>query len=876
MRRYVQALKDDSTLEQEGARCELSRVRWELGQMQGEMLQAQVDEHWAAITGSIKAAAEQTVGRLVLDTHTPRDFWTKELETERAKLEKEVDEAQALLLDILESQQRQPSAQEAMKQVNTNARVYRANLQKRSTERFRTTVDKLAHPSNTGAFMRMVKGPLGRQNGGRCQLDKSKVDTYVHHFESTFGGAPNGLRLSPEVPSVPALVEVQVGVAVNRRTVLETIGKLPAGKAWGADDIPAEFLQRGSTALLNTLVAFLSLVYISATVPSVWRTALVVPVWKKKGSAQDIANYHPISLTCVGRRLYERLILPDVKHMEHLLADAQGGFRPHRGTEHQALSLHEAIAGNLQAKVALLDLHAAYDLADRERLWDNLARRYGAPLGLLNQLRDLFDHNVTNLMVGGARSADLPNCRGVLQGSSLSPILFNFLINELALELQADLAGVLVFGKRINSLLFADDTALIAATTPQLASLLAICEQWSQRAGMEFSPAKCFCFAPHPPFRQTPLQLYGVDLPSVTTATYLGFPFTPLGIDFAELCRSRCEKAKGIISALKGIGFNITGWAPAAAARVFTTFVRPTMEYGVALRLPTPKLALIYQRTQNLALRTMCSATASTSVAALHRLTCIQPFAERCKELNMLSAARFHNSNDASTIGVQLWRRAVGWQQPPPKSSLPMHSLTQNPLLVVARALLLDHTANPLVHTNPTRAPPPITPLERHTSRVAQLQQLGQKDNGVGASVVVLPSGRPHHMLTAASPVTRPDCVSLTRWQLGLVASHQQCTKCHGDLSRMHAVVCAGVAGQLDKLVAGVPLELRYGQTGIDILLNAGAEFGLTKRGAGIIAGIISEVERVCRGRERTEQGFWVQRQGGAGGRVGVPPTPPY
>ena len=207
------------------------------------------------------------------------------------------------------------------------------------------------------------------------------------------------------------------------------------------------------------------------------------------------------------------------------MADSQGGFRPHRGCEHQALILHEAFISNPRPQVALLDLRAAYDLADRSRLWEMLRTCYGFPPRSIRRLADLFDHNVSKLVVQGETSKALPNQRGVLQGSSLSPTLFNFLINELALELEAQTGGLMVYRKLVKVLMFADDTALLAATDEQLASMLQICEAWSIRAGMEFSPKKCVVFAPPPAFRCTPLRIYNTDLPSTTAATYLGFPW---------------------------------------------------------------------------------------------------------------------------------------------------------------------------------------------------------------------------------------------------------------------------------------------------------------------------------------------------------------
>ena len=299
--------------------------------------------------------------------------------------------------------------------------------------------------------MRMVKGARKRQTGGGCALDPNKVDTYVEHFKTTFGGDPTGTLLSPaeQLAGQPSAPELALNQVITEALVCKKVKALPRGKAWGVDDVPAEFFQAALPDLAKPLTAFLSLVYMGETIPSVWRTALVVPIWKKKGSEADIAMYRPISLTCTGRRLYERLLLTDINWFTHHLADAQGGFRPNRGCPHQALTLHEALVANPHAKVALLDLRAAYDLADRERLWQTLATKYGFPPGSVCRLADLFDHNVSNLLVAGKHSKDLPNSRGLLQGSSLSPALFNFLINELALELENSQGGVLVHGKLI-------------------------------------------------------------------------------------------------------------------------------------------------------------------------------------------------------------------------------------------------------------------------------------------------------------------------------------------------------------------------------------------------------------------------------------------
>jgi len=138
------------------------------------------------------------------------------------------------------------------------------------------------------------------------------------------------------------------------------------------------------------------------------------------------------------------------------------------------------------------------------------------------------------------------------------------------------------------------------------------------------------------------------------------------------------------------------------------------MEYGIELKLPTPTLAVQYQRTQNLALRTICSAPANTSIAAMHRLLGIPLFTQRAQELNFLSAARFHNSDHATVYGVDIWRRALQPQRSQPhKDSLPRKTMALNPLCVEFVPKFMNHNEVPLTKDGPKVWPPPLTPTER-------------------------------------------------------------------------------------------------------------------------------------------------------------------
>ena len=79
----------------------------------------------------------------------------------------------------------------------------------------------------------------------------------------------------------------------------------------------------------------------------------------------------------------------------------------------------------------MLDFKAAYDMVDRRILWTLLAKRFKMSTALIRLLRALFDFNFSRLEISGKKSEKIFHLRGLPQGSSLSPILFNFYIDSL-------------------------------------------------------------------------------------------------------------------------------------------------------------------------------------------------------------------------------------------------------------------------------------------------------------------------------------------------------------------------------------------------------------------------------------------------------------
>ena len=86
---------------------------------------------------------------------------------------------------------------------------------------------------------------------------------------------------------------------------------LDNNKAPGPDGIHPRILRQLNLAIAPTLqVIFEKTIqkYREGVVPADWRRANICPIYKKKGARKDLANYRPISLTCIASKLFEHIV----------------------------------------------------------------------------------------------------------------------------------------------------------------------------------------------------------------------------------------------------------------------------------------------------------------------------------------------------------------------------------------------------------------------------------------------------------------------------------------------------------------------------------------------------------------------------------------
>jgi hypothetical protein len=148
------------------------------------------------------------------------------------------------------------------------------------------------------------------------------------------------------------------------------------------------------------------------------------------------------------------------------------------------------------------------------------------PATTIDTLQVLFDDNKSILVIKNHQSEQIPNTCGLLQGSALSPILFN-LFNDDLLRTLASLQGVNVYGVRITNLAFADDIALVAESETEIQKMTIIAEGWANNSQMIFNVNK---YAYLGSANNGP-EMNNGRIPKQQRTEYLGILFNAQGLD---------------------------------------------------------------------------------------------------------------------------------------------------------------------------------------------------------------------------------------------------------------------------------------------------------------------------------------------------------
>ena len=473
--------------------------------------------------------------------------------------------------------------------------------------------------------------------------DEASLSEYAEHFEKQFSRQEfHPLEMSERTKVNIEVEGVEEEVPFSAKDVHTAMRMLPKAKAPGTSGLRNELVREAPYEMAIALWGLFKACWMTGLIPKEWNMAIIHPV-PKKGDLSIIANYRPISLTETLRKLYEKCLQPALTRiLEPILDISQGGFREKRSTVDQVASLHEAIIQRRKVLgrkplVAYLDIKAAYDTVYRPILWQRMKEK-GIGGNLLRILQALFDNVRSRVAIQGNTSRTLNHQVGLLQGSTLSPILYATFINELPERLRT-LSTCNLGDTRLASFLYADDIAIIADSTEQMERYLKECEAFAQESCFKFQATKCEIVAEKEVNTEN-CTLHGQTLRRSASFVYLGITLDTNGINEIAHATRLCSKTVDSINMMRSVGYNGGGFSTKVKKRLYETFIRPKLEYGLQIIQPRGAVLKMIEQTQHYALCAMFSVGRTTSNARLCGMTGIQSMKQRCNELNGAWAIR--------------------------------------------------------------------------------------------------------------------------------------------------------------------------------------------------------------------------------------------
>jgi hypothetical protein len=220
-------------------------------------------------------------------------------------------------------------------------------------------------------------------------------------------------------------------IRLSKAQVSALVKSLPKKKAPGPDGIKAEMYKYGGEHAINMLTTLLNAILEHGTIPKNMNMATICLIPKDKAKLADPSTYRPISLMNVALKVLDKHLkeqIADHIRENRILSEEQAGFRPNLSCLHHILTFEQVtqIAKTTQTPVhaIFIDLQKAFDSIDREQLLDMLVEmRFPAEVRTLTQM--MYATESSSLSLNHTLQAPWPVNKGVRQGASSSPLLFN-------------------------------------------------------------------------------------------------------------------------------------------------------------------------------------------------------------------------------------------------------------------------------------------------------------------------------------------------------------------------------------------------------------------------------------------------------------------
>ncbi len=347
---------------------------------------------------------------------------------------------------------------------------------------------------------------LENEEGKECKKQKEVQHIIRTYFQQVFQSRESlgwekdlqrfvqGLKF----PQITKGEKDRMNAGIEEEEVLEAVMEMAKDKSPGIDGLPVEFYQVFWELIKENFIQAMQKSMLEGKMIGTQAISLITLI-PKAGiniDLQKIQNYRPISLLCVDRKIYSKIL---AKRMERVIPalihpDAVG-FVKNRyiGQTIRVITdvMEEWDRTQDTGFLVSLDLSKAFDSVEWRYIFKVLSL-FGFPEEFLSGLEVLYTDLKATVANYGYTTDMFELHRGVPQGDPASPGVFLFAIEILAtvIRRRAEIKGLELANTSVKIALYADDCTLFLKDTQSIEEMDDILQVFAKVSGLQVNPLK--------------------------------------------------------------------------------------------------------------------------------------------------------------------------------------------------------------------------------------------------------------------------------------------------------------------------------------------------------------------------------------------------
>ena len=274
---------------------------------------------------------------------------------------------------------------------------------------------------------------------------------------------------------------------IRGKAGIEDHPKKKKTKAVGIGGITMEAILACGETGTTWLTTIFQKAWTERKVPEDWQLAVVIPIWKKKGSKKDCSTYRGISLLIQTGKMYAKILDQSTRYkVEPLLSEAQMGLRKGRGCTDAIFALRQlsekTMEYNKELNLVFVDQDKAFDRVNRNKLWKTL-EEYNVRSQLLDNIRTIYTNSMSAIRIQDGLTEWFGVTSEVRQGCLLSPLLLIVYMDKITREANPN-------PEDLNEMLFVDYQSLVHGKEGELQERTNSQNTQCENFGMKISISK--------------------------------------------------------------------------------------------------------------------------------------------------------------------------------------------------------------------------------------------------------------------------------------------------------------------------------------------------------------------------------------------------